>query len=258
MTLVDTHTHIYLDHFDMDRAEVLRRALDKEVKRFVLPNVDLNTIPLLKRVVKDYPDIMFPAMGLHPTSVKADYLEVLSKIEEELNAATYYAIGEIGIDLYWDKTFLKQQQLAFAKQIEWGIERDIPIIIHARDSFDEIFEVLENYRNTKLRGVFHCFTGNKKQAKKVIDLGLYLGIGGVLTFKNSGLEDVIGHFELENFVLETDAPYLAPVPFRGKRNEPSYVRLVARKMADIFQLELEKVAEITTNNAKNLFNLDFI
>ncbi len=258
MTLVDTHTHIYLEHFEKDRDLVIKNALNKGVKYMVLPNVDLETILPMNKIVKQYPDILFPAMGLHPTSVKENFQTVLDKIESELNKGDYYAIGEIGIDLFWDKTFLKQQQLAFEKQIEWSIKRDLPIIIHARDSFDEIFEVLDSFKSSSLRGVFHCFTGNKQQAQKAIDIGLFLGIGGVLTFKNSGLDKVIQDFTLDHLVLETDAPYLAPVPFRGKRNEPSYVRLIARKMADIFGVEVEKVAKITTNNAQNLLNLKFI
>ena len=253
MLLVDTHTHIYMDAFDEDRDEVVRRAMDNGIQYMVLPNVDLETIAPLRELVEAYPGQMLPAMGLHPTSVKADYKDVLKKIEQELNTNTYYAIGEIGIDLYWDKTYRKEQEEVFAKQIEWGIERDMPIIIHARKSYNEIFKVLKLYANRGLRGVFHCFTGSKEQADQIAEMGFYMGIGGVLTFKNAKLGDSIKDLGLEHFIFETDAPYLAPVPYRGKRNQPAYIRLIARKMADLFQVDIEKVAEITTNNANNLF-----
>ncbi len=256
--LIDTHTHIYMEAFDDDREEVIRKAVENGVEYMILPNVDRDTVERLKTAVERHPERLFPAMGLHPTSVKEDFEDVLRDIEQEFQSRKYYAIGEIGIDLHWDKTFQKQQEEAFARQIAWGIARDLPIIIHARKSYNEIFHVLKSFRSKDVRGVFHCFSGSYEQAKQIADMGFYMGIGGVLTFKNSKLGEHIKHFALEHFLLETDAPYLAPVPYRGKRNQPAYVRLVARKMADIFNIEIEKVAKITTNNAKKLFRLENI
>ncbi len=258
MMLIDTHTHIYMEAFDEDREEVIRNAASNGVEYMVLPNVDTETTARLKSVVNEYPEKLFPAMGLHPTSVKADYKAVLEGIEQEFQERKYYAVGEIGIDLHWDKTFLKQQQEAFARQIEWSLTYDLPIIIHARKSYNEIFQVLNTFKGQNVRGIFHCFSGSYEQAKKIADMGFLMGIGGVLTFKNSKLGETVRHFDLKHFVLETDAPYLAPTPYRGKRNQPAYVRLVARKMADIFNVEIENIAKSTTNNAAKLFRLENI
>lgn len=194
-------------------------------------------------------------MGLHPTSVKENYQNELDICKNWLDSRKYCAIGEIGIDLYWDKTFVKEQQIAFDTQINWALKFNLPIVIHSRESFDEIFEILENYKNTNLKGVFHSFSGNLEQANKAIELGFLLGINGIVTFKNSGLDKTVAEVPLEKLILETDAPYLAPVPKRGKRNESSYVKYTAQKIAEIYQTKIERVAEITSHNARNLFNL---
>ncbi len=254
MILTDTHTHVYLDAFSEDRDEMMQRAFDKGVQRIFLPHVDRETTADLKQLVADYPNHCFPMMGLHPCSVKEDYHEELRFVKEELASGNYVAVGEIGIDLYWDKTFFKQQVEAFEKQIEWAKELNLPIVIHARDSFDEIFEIVDRLNDNQLKGIFHCFTGTLEQAQHILDYGdFYLGIGGVVTFKNSGLDKVVKQLPLDKLVLETDAPYLTPTPFRGKRNEASYTELVAQKVADIHETAIENVAEITTQNSKTIF-----
>lgn len=252
MGLIDTHTHVYGEQFYEDIEAVMQRVTDNGIDKICLPNIDLESIPQMHQLMEQFPGQCAPMMGLHPCSVGDDYKEVLAKIKEELDSKDYIAVGEIGIDLYWDKTTLPQQIDAFRTQIEWSIEKDLPICIHCRDSFDEIFEVLEDYRG-KVKGIFHCFSGNVEQGKFIKDLGLYLGIGGVVTFKNAGLDKVISALGIEKLVLETDAPYLTPAPHRGKRNEPSYTLHIAEKLASIFEIGLDEVTEITTNNAKNAF-----
>lgn len=255
--LIDTHAHIYLPEFHEDMDAMLHRAKQAGIEQILLPNVDLESVPQLKALVKERPETCIGMMGLHPCSVKEDYREVLSQIEAELRSnKDYIAVGEIGIDLYWDKTLLQEQKEAFKIQINWAKELNLPIAIHARDSFDEIFEVLDETNDETLRGVLHCFTGNVEQAHRVLNYGGFkLGIGGVATFKNSGLDKTLAELSLDDLIVETDAPYLAPTPNRGKRNEPSYVRLVAQKLAQIYGETEAKIEEVTTLNAKQLFGL---
>ena len=254
MELIDTHTHLYLEQFDEDQSQVIRRALDQGVNQMFLPNIDSGSIDSLIQLCEEYPTNIFPMIGLHPTSVNQDYKVELDRVEKELLERKYYAVGEIGIDLYWDKTFAKEQEEALLFQFELSIKHDLPVVIHSRDSFDEIMNVIEAFNNPNLRGVFHCFTGTEKEARKIISKGFYLGIGGVVTFKNSGLAEQLKNIPLEHLVLETDSPYLTPTPHRGKRNESAYVFLVAKKLAEVFQTSIHEIAEITTANAKKLFN----
>lgn len=255
MKFIDTHSHIYADDFEHDIEQIISNCRDVNIEKILLPNIDSESIPKMNQLVKQFPDLCIPMMGLHPTSVKENYLEELQICEEWLDKGSFCAIGEIGIDLYWDKTFVKEQQFAFDKQINWSLDRNLPIVIHARDSFNEIFEILEGYRNTKVNGVFHSFTGNEEQAKKAIEFGFLLGINGIVTFKNAGLDKTLASFSLDKLILETDAPYLAPVPKRGKRNESSYLIHVANKLADIYQVSLDEVASVTSKNAEGLFNI---
>ncbi len=256
MILIDTHTHLYLNAFDDDRSEMVERAIAAGVKYMFLPNIDNGSVKGMNELCNLFPENCFPMMGLHPTSVKEDFREELAKVEKLLAEKTYYGVGETGIDLYWDKTHYREQVEAFNFQIDLALEYDLPLIIHARESFIEIFRVLENRNIEGLRGVFHCFTGNVEEANRAIGLGFMLGLGGVLTYKKSGLEEVIAEIGLDQIILETDAPFLPPVPHRGKRNESAYVSLVARKLADIFNIPLAEVAAITTKNASTLFNLN--
>lgn len=234
---------------------MMQRAMDAGVERFFLPNIDLSSIGAVKDLAANWPGKVWPMMGLHPCSVQENWSEVLDDIEKELRAENYVAVGEIGIDLYWDKSTLPWQVEAFKRQIAWSKEMDLPIVIHCRDSFDEIFEVLEETQDGTLRGVLHCFTGNEAQALRTVELGMMLGLGGVLTFKNSGVDRAVGAIPMEHIVLETDSPYLAPTPHRGKRNESGYVRLVAEKLASVKGISLEEVAEATTANSKRLFGV---
>ncbi len=256
MQFIDTHTHIFLENFDDDISEVYHRALEKGIDTMLLPNIDTDSILPLKKTCQLYGKHCKPMMGLHPGSVNENVKTDLSIIKKELDAGEYVAVGEIGMDLYWDKTYIKEQQFAFEQQIHWAIEKNLPIVIHAREAFNEIFDVLDNINTTSLKGVFHCFTGGKDEADKILSYGGFkMGIGGVLTYKNSGLDKVIKDVDLEHLILETDAPFLPPTPYRGKRNEPAYLLLVAQKLADIKQVSLEEVADITTKNAKGLFNI---
>lgn len=255
MKLIDTHSHIYSDDFNDDIEKVISNCKDVNIQKILLPNIDSESIPKMNDLVERFPDMCVPMMGLHPTSVKENYREELEHCKTWLAKVEYCAIGEIGIDLYWDKTFVKEQQIVFETQINWALEKDLPIVIHARDSFDEIFEIMEGYRNTKLNGVFHSFTGNREQAQKAIDFGFLLGINGIVTFKNSGLDKTLASLSLNDLILETDAPYLAPVPKRGKRNESSYLVHIANKLSDIYQVRLDEVARITSANAEKLFNI---
>jgi len=251
--MIDTHTHIYLDRFKDDIDDVLERAKAAGVERFYLPNIDKDSIQDLKDLAANYANI-YPMMGLHPSHVKEDWEEQLDAVWEELAGDTKYcAVGEIGMDLYWDKTFIAEQKLAFAQQIRKAKEMGLAIAIHSRDAFDETFEVLEAEADDKLFGIFHCFTGTLEQAKRALALNLKLGIGGVVTFKNGGLDKVVAELKTEDLVLETDAPFLAPAPFRGKRNEPAYLEQIAQKIADIHQIPKEEVARITTENALKIF-----
>ena len=276
----DTHTHLYLDSFDEDRELVISRALSEGVKYMFLPNIDSSSIQGLRSVMAAYPDRIFGMMGLHPTSVKADYREQMGVIRMELreNPESYCAIGEIGIDLYWDKTYATEQEDVFVRQLELALELNLPVVIHTRNSMDIALEICEGAPKSKFAslcsqgdllpplqgragegraGVFHCFSGNIKQANRAIDMGFKLGIGGVVTFKNSGLQQVVEAIPLDQMLLETDAPFLAPVPFRGKRNEPAYIPLIAKKIAEIKKITIEEVAEVTTRSAFEMFGNPF-
>ena len=255
MIFTDTHTHLYSEEFDLDRNKMIQRAIDTGVSRFFVPSIDSNYTQKMYELEKEFPENIFLMMGLHPTYVKENYLEELAHVETELSKRKFQAIGEIGIDLFWDKTFLKQQQHAFQHQIQLAKKYNLGINIHCRDAFDETFEVLESEKAADLFGIFHCFTGDLAQAEKAISLGMKLGIGGVATFKNGKIDQFLNQIELKHIVLETDSPYLAPVPYRGKRNESSYVTLVAQKLAEIYNLSIEEIAQITTENSKAVFGI---
>jgi TatD DNase family protein len=255
MLLTDTHTHLYYETEPVKQAAMMQRCKDNHIGRLFLPNVDTNSLPMVLSLAAAYPGTCYPMLGLHPCSVKDDWEEELSAIKSAHTGQDIVAIGEIGIDLYWDKTTLPQQIQAFKNQIAWAKELKLPIVIHCRDAFDEVFEVLEEEQGADLRGIFHCFSGTVEQAQKIIDLGFYLGIGGVVTYKNAGLDKVVQQIGLNNLVLETDSPYLTPVPYRGKPNESSYLIYVAQKVADLHETDLETVAAITTANSKHIFGV---
>lgn len=255
MEFIDTHAHLYLDRFESDIEEVIKNAIDSGVSKMLLPNIDSSTIRAMNQLSQKFPHNCFPMIGLHPSDVKENFREELDIVKNEATSGKYIAIGEIGIDLYWDKTFLKEQQEAFAFQIELAKSLKLPIAVHARDSFDEIFEVLDQHNDDQLTGVLHCFTGNLQQAERIINYGGFkLGIGGVVTFKNGGLDKVIPHVDMDHLILETDAPFLAPTPYRGKRNESQYIPIIADKIASLKGMKIEEVAEITTQNALELFS----
>lgn len=253
--LIDTHSHIYLEDFSHDLDDVVQNAYNNNIKKIILPNINSGSVKRLLDLADSYPHLCFPLMGLHPTSVSADYKDELEAVEYWLEKRKFYGIGEIGIDLYWDKTFIKEQTDAFRHQIKLAKSLQLPVVIHLRNSFEEVYKVVKEEQDGNLKGIFHCFSGNEKEAKKVVDLGFLLGIGGVVTFKNSELDQVVTTLDLSNLVLETDAPYLAPVPKRGRRNESSYLVYVAQKVAEIFDIPVEKVAEITTTNAREIFGI---
>lgn len=255
MIFTDTHSHIYSDAYAEDQDQMMLRALEAGVKRIFVPAIDSETLKDMYAVQAAYPDQVFLMMGLHPTHVKENYKEELEIVVSELNNKKFYAVGEIGMDLYWDKTFKTQQQEAFEFQIELALKHRLPINIHCREAFDETFEVIERYKNRSLSGIFHCFTGDKKQALQAIDCGMKLGIGGVVTFKNGKIDQFLNEIPLRYVVLETDAPYLAPTPFRGKRNESSYIIQVAEKLATIYNTSLDEIARITTENSKQIFGI---
>lgn len=253
MKFTDTHTHLYVEEFDADRDQVIMRANACGVNRFFLPAIDSSYISRMKQVQLQWPNSVFLMCGLHPTYVKGNWESELRIVEKELISGKYVAIGEIGIDLYWDKTWIQEQILVFRTQIEWAIQYNLPIAIHCREAFDEVFEQLDRYRGQGLRGIFHCFTGTIEQAIHAIDLGLHLGIGGVVTFKNGKIDTFLRQIPLDKIVLETDAPYLAPVPFRGKRNEPAYLAFVLKRLAEIYDKSESEIAQITTQNANRIF-----
>lgn len=255
MILTDTHTHLYSKEFDKDRNVTIQKALDHQITRFFIPAIDSSHTSSMYDLEAAYPENIFLMMGLHPTSVKEGFEEELRHVEEQFSVRDFYAVGETGIDLYWDKSFLKQQQEAFRFQIQLAKRKRLPVVIHCRDAFDEIFEVLESEKDDSLYGIFHCFTGNYEQAKTAISYNMKLGIGGVVTFKNGGIDKFLDMIPIENIVLETDSPYLAPAPHRGKRNESSYVEIVAKKVADIYNLSIQDVAKITTQTSRNVFNV---
>ena len=256
MFFIDTHAHLYLSKFDEDRNEMIARAIEAGVTKMLLPNIDVATVEPMHDLCDAFPNNCFPMMGLHPCDVKTDFENTLKEMFTYFGNRKYVAVGETGIDLFWDKTTLNIQKQAFAIQINWAKDLQLPIVIHARDSFDEIFDVLDRMNDDKLRGVFHCFTGTEVQARKIMDYGGFMmGLGGVLTYEKSGLDATIKDIPMEYFVLETDAPFLAPKPHRGKRNESAFVRFVAERMANIYDVELAEIMRITTGNAYKLFNL---
>jgi TatD DNase family protein len=253
---IDTHAHLYLPEFDSDRDTVVEAAVNRGIGKIFLPNIDSSSITKMNQLAERFPGICYPTMGLHPTSVKANYEEELERVSRELKTRQYYAIGETGIDLYWDKTFFHEQCLAFTRQLDLSVEYRLPVIIHARESFREILEILEDYRSRGIKGIFHAFTGSVEIAEEVISMGFKLGIGGILTYKNTILPDVVRVTGLENIVLETDSPYLTPVPFRGRRNECSYIPYIAETLAMILNTSAEEVGRMTSHNALQLFQPD--
>jgi TatD DNase family protein len=256
MFFIDTHTHLFVDQFDADRDETVRKALQAGVAYMLLPNIDVESISPMKQLAATFPGQCFAMMGLHPGSVNEHWEKELTYIHRELIKGGYIAIGEIGMDLYWDKTFVNEQRRVFRQQVEWAKELGLPIVIHAREAFEEIYAILDELNDDRLSGVFHCFTGTVDDAQRIMDYGGFkLGIGGVLTYKKSGLDEVLKEIPLDWLVLETDSPYLAPVPFRGKRNESSYLLHIAEKVADVKQVTLAEVASVTSANAIELFKL---
>jgi len=253
--ITDTHTHLYSDQFDEDRTAMMQRAKEAGVSRFFIPAIDSSYTESMLHLEKEYPNDVFLMMGLHPTSVKENYKDELALVKEWIDKRDFIAIGEIGIDLYWDKSFLQQQQEAFRTQIQLAKEKKLPIVIHCRDAFDEIFEVLESETGEDLFGIFHCFTGTLEQAEKATSYNMKLGIGGVATFKNGKIDKFLNQIDIKHIVLETDSPYLAPTPYRGKRNESSYITQVVEKLATIYALSFNEIAEITTQNSKDIFGI---
>lgn len=254
--MVDTHTHLYSDQFDNDCAEVIQRAIDKGVEKMILPAIDNETHEKMLQLEAHYPKHIHAMMGLHPCSVKPEtWQQELDVVKQYIDLRDFVAIGEIGIDLYWDQSTLEIQKYAFEQQIDWAIEKNWPIVIHTRNSFDETFQVLEAKKHPRLRGIFHCFSGDMQEAQHAIDLGFILGIGGVVTFKNGKIDQFLKEIPLDKIVLETDSPYLAPVPYRGKRNESAFTALVAGKLVDVYGVSFEEINRITTDNALDIFGL---
>ena len=254
MKLIDTHTHLYVEQFDKDRDDQVKTAISNGITKFFLPAIDKSYTERMLSLKLKYPENIFLMTGLHPTHVNDRYNEELNHVRENLDTSDFCAIGEIGIDLYWDKTNLLNQQKVFNQQILWAIEYDLPIVIHCREAFDEVFEILQEHKNDKLRGIFHCFTGTIHQAKQAINLNMKLGIGGVVTFKNGKIDKFIRDIPIDSIVLETDAPYIAPVPHSGKRNESTYLPIIAKKVAECYNVSLEYIAKKTTETANSIFN----
>ena len=253
--LVDTHTHLYLEQFDNDRSEIVDSAIEKGIEYMLLPNIDKESLEAMKSLSRLYPQNCLPMMGLHPTSVKEDYERELTVVEQELKSGNYIAVGEIGIDLYWDQTFRDQQEDALRRQLKLAKRYKLPVSLHSRDSFEQIYKIVKEELTDDLQGVFHCFTGTPEEAQMIIDVGFKMGIGGIVTFKNAGLAEVVKDIDLEHLMLETDAPFLSPAPFRGKRNQSAYLVYIAEKIAEIKGLTTIEIAEYTTRNAIDLFNL---
>lgn len=252
----DTHAHLYLEEFSEDIDDVIKRAVSNGVNKFFLPNIDSLSIDPMMGLAEKYPQNCFPMMGLHPCSVKDDYKDELLIAKDCLERLKFYAIGEIGIDLHWDKTFTENQEKAFREQLGWAKEYKLPVVIHQRNAFKETFEIVQEMNDKSLRGIFHCFAGTMEEAEKIISLGGFkLGIGGVVTFKNSGLDKVVEQLSLEHMVLETDSPYLAPAPYRGKRNESSYIPIIAQKIAELKGVTIDKVARVTSENSREIFGI---
>ena len=254
MELIDTHAHVYADSFSPDREEMLERAVQSGIKAIYLPNIDVSSIEPMLELEQAHPEFCFAMMGLHPCSVGEDFREALAIIRQWLDRRSFCAIGEIGIDLYWDTSFRLQQEEAFMEQIHWAIEFDLPIVIHARESLDVILDLMSPIQQSALRGIFHCFSGTAEQARRILDLGFLMGIGGVVTYKKSGLDAVLKTVPLTSLVLETDSPYLSPVPFRGKRNESSYLPYIAAKLAEIYETDVEEIGLQTSRTARELFH----
>ena len=255
MQLVDTHTHLYLKDFDNDRDEVIKKAIDIGINHFFIPSIDSKHHNRMFDLKKKFPNYIYLMMGLHPNYVKENFEEELAIVEDLLSKSKFHAIGEIGIDLFREKKYLVQQQRAFEKQIILAKSYNLPIVIHCRNAFDEVFDVLEDHKGSELHGVFHCFTGNYEHAKRAIDFNLKLGIGGVVTFKNGKIDQFLNKIPLENIVLETDSPYLSPAPLRGKRNQSANIKIIAEKLCDIYNLSLNEIAKITTHNSKEVFKV---
>lgn len=253
MKFTDTHCHLYLPEFAEDMDAVMQRAFEKGVEKFYLPAVDSETLKAMFLLEKKFPEKCFAMIGLHPCSVKENYLDELKIVEDLLSQRKFAAVGEIGLDFYWDRSFEPQQYACFHTQIEWALQYNLPIVIHSRESMQQSIDVVKEHQHEKLKGIFHCFSGTAELAKQIIDLGFYLGIGGVVTYKKSGLTELLKKIDLKYIVLETDAPYLTPVPFRGKRNESSYLIYIAQKIAEIKNIKVEEVAAITTENAQKIF-----
>ncbi|MBK5202616.1 MAG: TatD family hydrolase [Prolixibacteraceae bacterium] len=253
--LIDAHSHIFSEDFRDDREEVLNRAIENDIRKIVLPNIDSSTVKMMLDLTDQYPQICFPLMGLHPTSVKEDYEEELELVEYWIKKRKFYGIGEVGIDLHWDRTFINEQRDALRRQVILAKKYDLPLVIHTRDAFDETYKILEEEKSPELRGVFHSFDGTLEEAQKVINLGFAIGVNGRITYKKNSMLSVIPKIDPKNILLETDAPYLAPVPFRGKRNESSYIIYIAQKLADLYSLSVCEIAGITTENAEKLFKI---
>jgi TatD DNase family protein len=254
--LIDTHTHLYLPQFDEDRAEMIQRAIERGVQHFYLPGIDQAHIESMLALERQFPENCFAMMGLHPCSVKENVEEELAVVEKYLASRKFIAVGEIGLDYYWDKTFVPQQKMAFLQQMEWAKHYQLPISIHCRESMDDAITLVRESKTAALRGIFHCFGGSQEQANAIIELGFYLGIGGVLTYKKSGLDAVLEQVDLQHIVLETDAPYLSPVPYRGKRNESAYIYEIAQRLAEVKGVSLDEVAVVTSENARKVFATD--
>jgi TatD DNase family protein len=254
MTFIDSHTHLYDEQFDTDREAMIEQAINAGVEKMYMPNCDSTTIPGMLAVEEKWKNNCFSMMGLHPVYVKENYEEELAIVKQWLAKRKFYAVGEIGLDKYWDMSFFEQQKEAFAVQIDWALEYNLPIVIHSRESTQDCIDIVRSKQNGKLKGIFHCFSGSLAEAEQITELGLALGIGGVVTFKKSNLPEILSAISLEDIVLETDAPYLAPVPYRGKRNESSYIPLIAQKIAEVKSIPIEEVATVTTANAEKIFS----
>jgi len=255
MKYIDTHTHLFSKQFNNDRHEAVHRAIDAGVEKMLLPNIDVESIEEMYALCDSFKDNCLPMIGLHPSDVKADYETALAEIEAQFGKRDFIAIGETGLDYYWDTTFKEQQKKSLLLHIRWAKEKRLPIVLHTRNSFEDTLEMIKAEKDQNLTGIFHCFSGTKEDADKIMNVGFSMGIGGVLTFKNSGIAEVVAGIPIEYLVLETDSPYLAPVPYRGKRNESSYIPIIAQKLAEVKNMSIEEVAKITTENAKRLFNL---
>ena len=255
MKLIDTHCHLYSKEFENDIEDVINRAIDEGVSKFYLPGIDSTVIESMTALEKRFPGKCVAMMGLHPCSVQGNYLDELEVVEGWLKRRKFAAIGEIGLDFYWDKTFVREQESTFRKQIEWSLLYEVPIVIHTRNAMKETIDIIKEYVSRGIRGIFHCFSGNGENAQEIIDAGFYLGVGGVLTYKNAGLAEVLANIDLKYLVLETDSPYLTPVPYRGKRNESSYLKYILEKLAVLKRCSIEEVADITTKNAEEIFVL---